>query len=685
MASSKREIRILVVTDDPSAPRELLTLLGEDSGVRTLFADTGNAVSRTFETDQIDMVMIQIDAGDLGLLENTARLARDQDEPVPVMAIIKEDDARSALAAATHAVEGCVFATNARQIRRLALFLIESVQSRRSARIAVRRLEEIEDRYTLLLDSSSEAIAYIHEGLHIYANRAYLELFGFDSFEELEGLSMLDLLSTSAEGPDLKQVLKALSRDEIPEEDMTLNAHRQDGTDFTATVDFSPARYGGEYCAQMLVREQLGHVDPAMALELEKLKTRDMLTGLLNRTAFMDRLRTEAGQREEAASLSVLLFSLDNHDKLQSKLGLGATDSLIRESARLFEDAISDTEAMARVSDHTFAIIADAGREEAEAIAARIIDHCSGRIIEVRDTSLTVSASVGLAVAGSELSEPDVLVAQADSALYEALHAGGNAFVRYRPRVSTTGDEDDNAWGERLTHALDNDEFRLVTSPITSMDDDGFLINEVETRLRSEDSDEVLMPNTYLPVAGRIGLASRLDEDMLRRLIAALSEKETMTDHHWLVPLCVDTISQQDSLARLVNLVKKKQLDADHLIWGFREPEIREKVRRAQTFIEIFKPLGTRFALCDIDPDSTVEPLLRNLEIDYLRMAPEMIQNLSGDDAIRQNLADLVSVASEHQVQVIAPKVEHTGDLATLWQFGITLVQGDFVREEASA
>ena len=61
-----------------------------------------------------------------------------------------------------------------------------------------------------------------------------------------------------------------------------------------------------------------------------------------------------------------------------------------------------------------------------------------------------------------------------------------------------------------------------------------------------------------------------------------------------------------------------------------------------------------------------------------------MIQNLSGNDELRQKLAEIVACADEHQVRVIAPKVEHTGDLATLWQFGITLVQGDFVREEAT-
>src|SRR5699024_6745859 len=102
-----------------------------------------------------------------------------------------------------------------------------------------------------------------------------------------------------------------------------------------------------------------------------------------------------------------------------------------------------------------FALIADSSdRNEAEKLASDIVDNTSGRIIDVRDNSLTVSAGVGLAIAGSELPQPIVLIEQAESALTESLRAGGNSFVRYRPRVSAEGDEDDAAWGERLRHAL---------------------------------------------------------------------------------------------------------------------------------------------------------------------------------------------------------------------------------------
>ncbi|RFF31906.1 EAL domain-containing response regulator [Wenzhouxiangella sediminis] len=685
MANQPTEIRILTVTDDPSAPRQLQQMLGDDAGVRTLFADTGNAVSRTFESERVDMVVVKVDSADLPLFESSVRAAREQDRFVPVLAMIEEEDTSSAMAVAAVGVEGFVNQAGLRQLKRLALSQVESLRARKDADQALKSLADIEDRYTLLLDSSSEAIAYIHEGLHIYANRAYLELFDFESFEDLEGLSMLDLLSASDEVPDLKQVLKAIARDELPDEPLQLNAHRQDGSAFTASVDFSPARYGGEYCAQMLVREKVAGSDPELEEELRKLKTSDLLTGMLNAPAFIDLLNQTVDGRADTAGLSVLALSLDNHDELLDKVGVGATDDLVSGTGDLFRDVVGKDYTMARLRDHTFALIADCDdRAQAEKLASDIVENCSGRIIDVRDNSLTVSVGVGLAIAGSELPHPEALIEQAESALAEALRAGGNGFVRYRPRVSAEGDEDDAAWAERLRHALDHDEFGLVTSPITSMEDDEFLISEVETRLRPEDSDEVVLPSVYMHIASRVGLAPKVDADMMDRLQALANERND-ENGQWLVPLSLETITDEQSALDLFKRLGDPSLDPKRMIFGFREPEIREKLRPVQSFIERFRESGCRFALCDVGPEAPAESLLRHLSVDFLRLAPEMIQDLSGNDALRQKLSTLVAHAREHDTRIIAPKVENTGDLATLWQFGIILVQGEFVREEASA
>ena len=685
MAKQTDEIKILTVTDDPSAPRELDQMLGPDSGARTLFADTANAVTRTFDDTRIDMVMIHVDAADPGLLETTIRHAREQKHFVPVVALVDGEDARSALAVATLGVEGFVSQTNLRQLKRLARGQLESLQARRDASQALKSLEDIEARYTLLLDSSSEAIAYLHEGLHIYANPAYLDLFGFASFEELEGLSMLDLFTASRKDQNLKKVLRALSRDDIPRNAMILNAHRQDGSEFKASVAFSPARYGGEYCAQMLVNEEFAQADPKLQEELQKLRTHDMLTGMLNSASFLEELKSSLESRDETSGFAVMLYSLDSFNELAEKVGVGATDSLVGEAAKMLQSVVGDRGVTARLRDHTFGILADTNnREEAEKLATTLVEGCSGKIIEVRDTSLTISGSVGLAVAGSEVPEPESLVDQAETALNEALRAGGNGFVRYRPKVSAEGEEDDAIWAERLRHAVDHNEFGLVTSAITCMEEDSFLINDIETRLRAEDSDEVIMPSAYMPVAARIGMASRLDLDMLGRLQQLLGDRKSEGDAQWLVPLSLESIMDPDAMGMVEEMLGKFPVSPGQIIWGLREPEVRDRLRQVQAFIERFATHGCQFALCDVETNVAVQPLLQHLDLDFMRLAPGAVQDLGNNDKVRDQLSSLSSHAREHKVRIIAPKIEHTGDLATLWQFGITLVQGDFVREAAT-
>ncbi|HLS05852.1 MAG TPA: EAL domain-containing protein [Wenzhouxiangella sp.] len=683
MAKPPSKLNILAVSHDPSAPRQLMQMLDDDERVNVLFADTANAVQRIFKGDRVDMVLIRMDPEDPALFQACVRVAREQDGFVPVMALINTDDAQSALAAATAGVEGFVSQAGLRQFKRLALSQVESLLARQDARQALKSLEDIEDRYTLLLHSSSEAIAYLHEGLHIYANPAYLEMFGFDSFDDLEGLSMLDLLSSGEKAIDLKQVLKDLNEDKLPEDELELQAHRQNGESFVALVDFSPARYGGEYCAQMLVREQVALIDPAMEQELQRLKTRDRLTDLLNAPAFIELVGQKLAEKDADEYLAILAIALDGREEILDKVGIGASDELVRETAELLREVVGEEHELARLRDHTFVMAVSAGsRADIDKLAGRVTENTSGRIIDVRDNSLTISVGVGLAITGSEPPEPATLAEQAELALVEALRAGGGSFVRYRPRVSFDDDENLAAWEERLRHALDQDEFSLVVLPVTSMEDDSFLINEVETRLRPEDSDEVILPSAYMGAAARAGLSSRLDEDMLDRLEKLVAESSGQ-NAIWLAPLSLQTIGEQQSVQALAARLENGPLDPKKLILAFREPEIRQKLRPVSAFIDSFSKLGCRFALCDVGPEAQAESLVRHLQLDYIQLAPEAIQDLGEDEAVRHQLSMLSKLAGEAGAKIIAPPVENTGDLATLWQYGIVLVQGELIHDAA--
>lgn len=674
-------LNILAVDDDPGTVREIETLL-EDSRLRFHFADTSNAFSRILEAEPVDLAVIHVHSGSEPLLDPLSRQLRSSEPPIALIAMVSPDP-DSALAAAHLGVNGCVRIDDQRSVARVIKERVDLIRENRSQREALRQSSDIHERYNLLLESSREAIAYLHEGLHIYANPSYLELFGYDDFDELEGFSILDLLSAPEGAMDLKQLLKALSRGALPDEALELSARKADGDEFRASVEFSPARYDGEACTQIMIREVAEAGDSAVLQEeLEKLRSHDILTGLLNRQAFIRNIQDELVYPLENRHMAVFLVSLDDHAKLQDKIGAAATDLLIRQTAEAFREVVDDEMLPARLSDHVLAArLWFEERSEAESLATRIIETFSGRILEIRDKSPTVTASVGLAVGGSQLFTADELLAQSESALREAQRTGGNSYLRYRPSSASADPGDTQKWTERLRHALNNQDFRLVRLPITSMEDDDFLVGEFEMRLRVEGSDEIIMPATFRPAAAQSGLATELDRDLIQNLIRWMGEHpEEHAD--MLIPISGQSLTDDEFIVELQQLIDDGTIDGRKLILGFPEPEVRESLRELQRLISRLGARGVRFALLDVTTDAKVDLILKNVNINYLKLGGNVSAALRNDDKARNALQALAAAATQHEIRVIAPQVENTTDLAALWQFGITLVQGDFVRDE---
>lgn len=693
MTEHADSLNVLAVDDDPGTLREIEALL-EDPRLRFHFADTTNAFSRILEANPVDLAIIHVHPGSEPLLEPVSRQLRAGDPPTALIAMVSPEP-QSALAAARSGVNGCVRIDDPRGISRVIGERVALILADRRQRESLRQSSDIHERYNLLLESSREAIAYLHEGLHIYANPSYLELFGYPSFEALEGFSILDLLAPGRDVSDLKRLLKSLSRGELPDDALELGAQRADGSDFRASVEFSPARYDGEACTQIMIREVAeGGESAELQEEIEKLRSHDILTGLLNRQAFISLLQEELEQSPEERHMAVVLVSLDDHPKLQEKIGAAATDLLIRQTADIFRETVSDDMMPARLSDHILAArIWIEERAEAESLTTRIIESFSGRILEIREKSPTVTASVGLAIGGSQMFTADELLGQAESALREAQRTGGNSYVRYRPGSDAKDSGDTEQWAERLRHSLNNQEFRLVQLPITSMEDDEFLITEFETRLRVEGSDEIIMPGTFRPAAAAAGLATNLDRDLIQNLVRWLGEngeengEENRAEDQgdagrMLVPLSGQSLVGSELINEIQQLVDDGTIDGRRLILGFREPEVRESLRELQRAISRLGARGVRFALLDVTPDSKADLLMKNVEIDFIKLGGDISAALRNDEVARRALESMAAAASEHDIQVIAPQVENTTDLATLWQFGVTLVQDDFVREE---
>ena len=117
-------------------------------------------------------------------------------------------------------------------------------------------IRDVEHRCELLLDSSKDAIAYINDGMHIYANSSYLEFLDYDDIDEMICIPVMDTLSGDSQ-EKFKEIGKDFlnsNSDAKPVENVSLTSIREDGTEIPVLASFSHASYDGESCLQIILR-----------------------------------------------------------------------------------------------------------------------------------------------------------------------------------------------------------------------------------------------------------------------------------------------------------------------------------------------------------------------------------------------------------------------------------------------
>jgi diguanylate cyclase (GGDEF)-like protein len=176
--------------------------------------------------------------------------------------------------------------------------------------------------------------------------------------------------------------------------------------------------------------------------ELERLATRDPLTGALNRRAFHAAL--ESAQRKalgEGRPLSCLMVDIDHFKLINDAHGHGIGDRVIQEVARKLHESARATDLVCRWGGEEFCVIvtgldARESLEFAERVRMRIERECGAGVRE--QPGLAVSASVGLAMLSPQLSTPLALIDRADQALYRAKRAGRNRVATDFPVASAS-------------------------------------------------------------------------------------------------------------------------------------------------------------------------------------------------------------------------------------------------------
>jgi diguanylate cyclase (GGDEF)-like protein/PAS domain S-box-containing protein len=275
-----------------------------------------------------------------------------------------------------------------------------------------------------IVDTSPDAILVLDINCRIIAaNQRATAIFKYTDSNDLIGLDVIELVSidgASRTRADIDSVLRTAT---TPISEFV--ARRADGSTFQAEMLLAPVRNRqGSARAITCVMRDISRQKQA-ALELEQRALHDALTGIPNRTLFNDRLRqTIARVERENTEFAILVLDLNTFKEANDTYGHLCGDFILQEMSRRFVRILRDSDTVARLGGDEFAILlARADAAGARIVASRIQE--SVRVsFDFEGQSIKVGTSIGIALYGPDGDDPDLLVRQADSAMYVSKRTG---------------------------------------------------------------------------------------------------------------------------------------------------------------------------------------------------------------------------------------------------------------------
>ena len=666
----------ILVTDRSPETAEYINSLLRNSGIKihVIHTRTSIEVNRALDNDSPFLILFADPEPDDATLDEICELAEAFDVTVALFTDLQKPDKLAKALKTTpclvinSAQEGLLIETVRRLVKRS-----ETYQKRLQQQ---RHLEELESRYNLLLDSSHDAITYIHEGFHIYSNRAYLKALRITDESEITGLSLLEMLNTDE--TNLKELFKGLSKGKFPDEALEVDVFRPDGSKFEASLSFSPARFDGEDCIQMMVQKRDAAAD--LEAELERLRVLDPLTLLYNRRTFTKQLDEfiSSGAAQGNSAAAVLYLEPDGFMKLQEELDVESSEAFLADLATILKSYLNEEDIAARIGDQGFALLVrKADHTQLEETAQGILQTYRSHIVEFGDRAISASCSIGIAgIDRLTLSAVDI-IAKARQAYSEAAQSG-DKFIVFRQKLeAVTSDDDDQHWINRIKFALGNQDFYTVQQSVVDLDGEGKQLMENLTFMREEVGDHP--PSKFEQVADRYDLAGVID----RLVIPGLLKTFVESDEIQIISVSNNSILDFGFPGWLADQMKANFVEGQRIVLQVDASAAQTNLKPAQRLMKTLKPLGCQLAISHFDTERRTGQLLEHLEVSYVKLHPKLTENLTANNKNQESIRKIVDAAELHGAVVIAGDVADTSSLAVLWQCGVKLITGTFLKESS--
>ena len=551
----------------------------------------------------------------------------------------------------------------------------EDITDRRQAEQA---LADSEAKLQTALSNMSQGLLMLDtEGKLVLHNSRLEEIYGLPPEVIKEGMAVPELmaLGVSATGVEdmnpeatLAQLAKVLGDPAGGTYVQRLNDGR------SISESFQPMPEGGVVVTFEDITQRL-----ADQAEIQHMAQFDALTELPNRVSFYDQLDTVMKHQRPGEFVGVLSLDLDHFKAVNDTLGHPTGDLLLQAAARRMQSCLRGEDIPARLGGDEFAIIQTPVKDPSDitALASRLIEVVSAPY-DLDGRQVIVGISIGVAVAPSDGTDPDVLMKNADLALYRAKADGGNVYRFFEHEM------DARMQARRLIEldlrkAIHNGgEFELLYQPMVDVKTG--TVDSCEALLRWFSPERgLVMPDQFIPVAEATGLIVPLGEWVLYHACveAALWPEEISVS----VNLSPAQFKSKKLVRSIKNALAESGLPADRLELEITEQVLMKESEGAFVILRQIRDLGVRISMDDFGTGYSSIGYLRAFPFSKIKIDKSFIRDLPGRKDSIAIVRAVVALSSSLGILTTAEGVETKEQYASVTTEGCNLVQGNFFSE----
>ena len=443
-------------------------------------------------------------------------------------------------------------------------------------------------------------------------------------------------------------------------------------------VDISLQTYEVVYSA-LSGKEEKSEV----AARFEKMARSDMLTGLDNRLAMQMRLGEllDAIEDDVEEKLAVIWMDLDHFKTINDTLGHLAGDKVLIVTAQRVKAVLGSRGWLARFGGDEFVIMASVeSAEEAQLLGTEILESIS-QPVSINENTVEVAASLGVAVAPDHGRQSEIMLKNADIALYHAKNEGGKSVRIFEPFM-----HEDFLMHRKiesgLTDALENEEFTLLFQPIIDLETGRTKSCEALLRWTHPELGDV-SPAMFIPVAESAGLIADITQWVLRKACEAAAEWPDNINVS--VNISPALLKRNNLPVTIIETLVNTGMVARRLELEITESVLLDKNPHTNSLLRQLQKMGLRLCLDDFGTGFSSLTYLRSWEFDTIKIDKSFIRNIGNSPTDQKIIGAVVQLAKSLEVATVAEGVETEEQLNRVREAGCSRVQGFYYARPMSA